>query len=61
VLTVFGVGLDAVLRDTAAGNKQQFASVLDWWPIDGADFRGWTVKSLSLSSTADPGHHICQA
>ena len=40
VLTVFGVGLDAVLRDAAAGNKQQFVSALAWWAIGGAGFVG---------------------
>jgi hypothetical protein len=27
LLTVFGIGLDAVLRDAAIGNKQQFVSL----------------------------------
>ena len=40
VLAVFGVGLDAVLRDTAAGNKEQLASALAWWAIGDAGFRG---------------------
>src|SRR5665213_3644348 len=40
VLTVFGVGLDSVLRDAAAASKQQFASALAWWAIGGADEAG---------------------
>ena len=36
VLTVFGSGLDSVLR--AAGNTQQFVSALAWWAIGGAGF-----------------------
>jgi hypothetical protein len=33
VLTVFGAGLDAVLRDAVAGDKQQLTSALAWWTI----------------------------
>jgi hypothetical protein len=39
-LTVFGFGLDAVLRDAAAGNTQQFVSALAWWAIGAAGFVG---------------------
>jgi len=37
-LTVFGVGLDAVLRIGATGSKQQFVSAIAWWAIGGAGF-----------------------
>ncbi|HET9176611.1 MAG TPA: hypothetical protein VFN84_09665, partial [Pseudolabrys sp.] len=40
LLTVFGLGLDAVLRDAATGNKQQFISAMAWWAIGGAAFAG---------------------
>src|SRR5471030_215269 len=36
VLTVFGVGLDTVLRNAAADNRQQLISALAWWAIGGA-------------------------
>src|SRR5260221_6500998 len=42
LLTVSGIGLDSVLRDSAIGNKQQFISAMAWWAIGGAAFvRGW--------------------
>ena len=40
LLTVFGLGLDAVLRDSATANKQQFISAMAWWAIAGAGFVG---------------------
>ena len=36
LLTVFGLGLDAVLRDAATGSKQQFVSAMAWWAIGAA-------------------------
>ena len=33
LLTVFGLGLDAVLRDAVAGHKQQLISALAWWAV----------------------------
>src|SRR5260221_14228527 len=38
LLTVSGIGLDSVLRDSAIGNKQQFISAMAWWAIGGAPF-----------------------
>ena len=38
LLTVFGLGLDAVLRDAATGSKQ-FVSAMAWWAIGGAALR----------------------
>src|SRR5260221_12353348 len=35
LLTVSGIGLDSVLRDSAIGNKQQFISAMAWWAIGG--------------------------
>src|SRR5258708_25942228 len=40
LLTVSGIGLDSVLRDSAIGNKQQFISAMAWWAIGGAAFVG---------------------
>jgi hypothetical protein len=33
LLTVFGVGLDTVLRQLAKGSRPQFVSALAWWAI----------------------------
>ena len=54
VLTVFGVGLDAVLRDAAVGNKQQFVSALAWWAIGGAGFvGGWATGAYLIAATRE--------
>ena len=54
VLTVFGVGLDAVLRDAAAGNKQQLASALAWWAIGGAGFiGGWGTGAYLIAAARE--------
>ena len=52
VLTVFGVGLNSVLRDIAAGSKQQFASAMAWWAIGGAGFLGGWAAGASLIAAA---------
>jgi hypothetical protein len=52
VLTVFGVGLDAVLR--AAGGKQQFISALAWWATGGAGFAGgWATSAYLIAATRE--------
>jgi hypothetical protein len=54
VLTVFGVGLDAVLRDAAAGLRQQFVSALAWWAIGGAGFAGgWATGVYLIAATRE--------
>jgi hypothetical protein len=54
VLTVFGVGLDAVLRDAAGGGKQQFVSALAWWAIGGAGFvGGWATGAYLIAATRE--------
>lgn len=54
VLTVFGVGLDAVLRDVAAGNKQQLISALAWWAVSGAGFvGGWGTGAYLIAVTRE--------
>jgi hypothetical protein len=54
VLTVFGVGLDAVLRDAAAGNKQQLISALAWWAIGGAGFvGGWGTGAYLIAAARE--------
>ena len=53
VLTVFGVGLDAVLR-AAANSKQQFVSALAWWAIGGAGFiGGWATGAYLIAATRE--------
>jgi F0F1-type ATP synthase membrane subunit c/vacuolar-type H+-ATPase subunit K len=54
VLTVFGVGLDSVLRDTTAASKQQFASALAWWAIGGAGFvGGWAAGAYLIAAARE--------
>jgi hypothetical protein len=54
LLTVFGVGLDAVLRDAAAGNKQQLISALAWWAIGGAGFvGGWATGAYLIAAARE--------
>ncbi len=54
VLTVFGVGLDSVLRDVGAGSKQQFASALAWWAIGGAGFvGGWAAGAYLIAAARE--------
>jgi hypothetical protein len=53
-LTVFGVGLDAVLRNTAAGSKQQFVSAIAWWAIAGAGFvGGWATGAYLIAASRE--------
>ena len=52
VLTVFGVGLDAVLRDP--GTKPQFISALAWWAISGAGFLGgWATGAYLIAASRE--------
>ena len=54
VLTVLGVGLDAVLRDAAAGSKQQLFSALAWWAIGGAGFvGGWATGAYLIAAARE--------
>ena len=50
LLTVFGVGLDAVLRDGAT--NRQFISAIAWWAIGGAGFVGGWAASAYLIAAA---------
>lgn len=52
LLTVSGIGLDSVLRDSAAGNKQQFISAMAWWAIGGAAFVGGWASAAYLIAAA---------
>ncbi|HEY1475762.1 MAG TPA: hypothetical protein VGF53_16935 [Pseudolabrys sp.] len=57
VLTVFGVGLDVVLRDAAAGNKQ-FVSALAWWAIGGTGFLGGWATGAYLIVASRERHFV---
>ncbi len=53
-LTVFGAGLDTVLRDAASGHRQQVASALAWWAIAGAGFvGGWGTGAYLIAATRE--------
>jgi F0F1-type ATP synthase membrane subunit c/vacuolar-type H+-ATPase subunit K len=54
LLTVFGLGLDTVLRDLAAGSKQQLVSALAWWAIGGAGFvGGWATGAYLIAAARE--------
>ena len=54
VLTVFGVGLDTVLRGASAGNAGQFVSAAAWWAIGGAGFAGgWATGAYLIAATRE--------
>jgi hypothetical protein len=51
LLTVLGLGLDAVLRDTTTGSKQQFVSAMAWWAIGGVGFvGGWAAAAYLIAA-----------
>jgi len=54
VFSVFGVGLDTVLRDAAAGHRQQLASALAWWAIGAAGFvGGWGTGAYLIAAARE--------
>ena len=54
MLTVFGLGLDAVLRDASNGSKQQFISAVAWWAIGGAGFAGgWAAGAYLIAAARE--------
>ena len=53
-LTVLGIGLDSVLRDTATASKQQFVSAMAWWAIGGAGFLGgWAAGAYLIAAARE--------
>jgi len=53
-LTVLGIGLDAVLREAAAGTTQQFVSALAWWAIGAAGFvGGWATGAYLIAAARE--------
>jgi hypothetical protein len=54
LLTVFGIGLDAVLRDAATGHPQQLVSALAWWAIAAAGFvGGWGTGAYLIAAARE--------
>jgi hypothetical protein len=54
VLTVFGVGLDSVLRQAATGSKQELISALAWWGIGAAGFvSGWGTGAYLIAASRE--------
>lgn len=54
LLNVFGAGLDAVLRDAAAGHPQQLVSALAWWAIAAAGFAGgWGAGAYLIAAARE--------
>ena len=53
VLTVFGAGMDAVLREASGGN-QQLISALAWWAIAAAGFvGGWGAGAYLIAAARE--------
>ncbi len=53
-LIVFGVGLDAVLRDSSSGTMPQFISALAWWAIAAAGFMGgWGTGAYLIAAARE--------
>jgi len=54
VLTVFGLGLDAVLGKAGAGSTQQLISALAWWAIGAAGFiGGWGTGAYLIAAARE--------
>jgi len=54
VLTVFGVGLDAVLREASRGSASQLASAAAWWAIGAAGFvGGWATGAYLIAAARE--------
>jgi hypothetical protein len=54
LLTVFGAGLDRVLRDASATSGHQFLSALAWWAIAAAGFvGGWATGAYLIAAARE--------
>ena len=54
LLTVFGAGLDRVLRGASAANAHQFLSALAWWAIAAAGFvGGWATGAYLIAAARE--------
>lgn len=53
-LTVFGLGLDQVLRDASAASAHQVLSALAWWAIAAAGFLGgWGTGAYLIAAARE--------
>ena len=49
---MFGIGLDAALRDS--GTRQQFISAIAWWAVAGAGFvGGWAAAAYLIAAARE--------
>lgn len=54
LLTVFGAGLDRVLRGASAASAHQFLSALAWWAIAAAGFvGGWATGAYLIAAARE--------
>jgi hypothetical protein len=54
LLTVFGLGLDAVLRNTGGATQKQFISALAWWAVAAAGFiGGWATGAYLIAAARE--------
>ena len=54
MLLVFGIGLDSVLRDSAAGLRPQVLSAVAWWAIAAAAFvGGWGTGGYLIAAARE--------
>ena len=54
LLTVFGVGLDAVLRQLFPSSRDQLVSSLAWWAIAAAGFvGGWAAGAYLIAAARE--------
>lgn len=54
VLTVFGVGLDTMLRNLEAGSHPQTISALAWWAVAAAGFAGgWAAGAYLIAAARE--------
>jgi hypothetical protein len=54
ILTVLGLGLDAVLRGANTTGREQLISALAWWAIGGAGFiGGWAAGAYLIAAARE--------
>jgi hypothetical protein len=54
LLTVFGLGMDAVLRDLIPDSRAQFVSSLAWWAVAAAGFiGGWAAGAYLIAAARE--------
>jgi hypothetical protein len=54
LLTVFGMGMDLVLRDLVPSSRQQFVASLAWWAVAAAGFiGGWAAGAYLIAAARE--------